>query len=428
MEKSLKEIQQTKNIKALLSGTRKVVKHHNNLKIAKGEHFNLFSVLDIETKENKTHSAFLAELLNPKGSHKKGAIFLNHFLTEISHQNNLKLRKSNANFLTTEKTSVKIEKFIGDVKLYEDITEKHKSSGGRIDIYLKDTTNNIISLENKIHAKDQKAQIQRYYNHKKSKNIVYYLTLMGEEPHNNSKLNLESNKDFFNISYKTDIVKWLELCLKEVPNFTSLREAINQYILLIKKLTNTLDMEAQEELFDTMADYLNESKIIADNYNALVDSIRDKFRNDLKKALEEKFKEIKYTSKYQVAFGSPVNKYYSQLWIEFRGKVNHQFRYGIESFSGRGFNNGRMFIGIFGEEPLMDFEEYPNKERLHKGWQHIHQLLTKEENPIHLNSSVLLQRIKDEKEIKKYNSLLENTIKQIVVFIEKTEKELGFIL
>ena len=76
----------------------------------------------------------------------------------------------------------------------------------------------------------------------------------------------------------------------------------------------------------------------------------------------------------------------------------------------------------------MDFEQYPNKEQLNRGWQHIHQLLTKEENPIHLNSSVLLQRIKDEKEIKKYNSLLENTVKQIVVFIEKTEKELGFIL
>ena len=60
MEKRQEEIQQTKNIKTLLFSVRKIVKHHNNLTIAKGEHFNLFSVLDIETKENKTHSAFLA--------------------------------------------------------------------------------------------------------------------------------------------------------------------------------------------------------------------------------------------------------------------------------------------------------------------------------------------------------------------------------
>jgi hypothetical protein len=424
MEKRQEEIQQTKNIKTLLFSVRKIVKHHNNLTIAKGEHFNLFSVLDIETKENKTHSAFLAELLNPNGTHKKGNVFLKHFLTVILHEDNLKSRNFNANLLDTEKTTVTIEKYIQEVKLYKDDNEKHKSSGGRIDIYLRDTNGNIISIENKIHAKDQEAQIQRYYNHKKNKNIVYYLTLMGTEPDEDSKLELKSNKDYFNISYKTDIVKWLQLCLKEVPNFTSLREAINQYILLIKKLTNTLDMEAQEELFDTMADYLNESKIIADNYNALVDNIRDKFRTDLKKALEKEL----IISKYDVVYGNSVNKYYSQLWIDFKGKVNHQFRYGIESFSGRGFNNGRMFIGIFGEEPLMDFEEYPNKERLHKGWQHIHQLLTKEDNPINLNSSVLLQRIKDEKEIKKYNSLLENTVKQIVIFIKNTEKELGFIL
>ena len=39
--------------------------------------FNVFSVLDIgETN----HSAFLANLLNPNGSHRRGAVFLKHFL------------------------------------------------------------------------------------------------------------------------------------------------------------------------------------------------------------------------------------------------------------------------------------------------------------------------------------------------------------
>lgn len=407
-----------------MSNVRKTLEHHEKLTIAKGEHFNLFSVLDIETKENKTHSAFLAELLNPNGSHKKGAIFLQHFLTAISHTNNLEQSNLKHAPFIAENATVIVELPIGKVKLYKNENEKHKSTGGRIDIYLRDKKENSIAIENKIYASDQEAQMQRYYNHKKSNYVVYYLTLLGDEPSKESKLKLKANKDFFNISYKTDIVNWLELCLKEVPNFTSLREAINQYILLIKKLTNTLNMDAQEELFDTMTDYLNESKIIADNYNALVNHIRDKFRSDLKNALEEQID----SSRFKLVLGNDVDKYYAQLWIDFKGKVDHKFRYGIESFSGRGFNNGRMFIGILGYEPLMDFKKYPNKEWLHKGWQHIHRLKTPEGNHLSLNSSVLLNRIRDKKEIIKYNELLENTVNQIIEFIEKTEKELGFVL
>ena len=34
-----------------------------------GENFNVFSILDRESDEVKTHSAIIAELLNPRGSH-----------------------------------------------------------------------------------------------------------------------------------------------------------------------------------------------------------------------------------------------------------------------------------------------------------------------------------------------------------------------
>lgn len=42
-----------------------------------GENFNIFKILRIETEEVFTHSRFLCELLNPKGSHGKGSLFLN---------------------------------------------------------------------------------------------------------------------------------------------------------------------------------------------------------------------------------------------------------------------------------------------------------------------------------------------------------------
>lgn len=67
------------NIADLLHNTNRVIAHHHEISRAKGEHFNLFSVLKIESRENNTHSAFLAELLDPKGCHLQGSIFLKLF-------------------------------------------------------------------------------------------------------------------------------------------------------------------------------------------------------------------------------------------------------------------------------------------------------------------------------------------------------------
>ena len=118
---------ETKNLKKVLKDTKRIIKHHNELTVAKGEHFNLFSVLKIETRENNTHSAFLAELLNPNGSHRMGDVFLKHFITTIEHSNSFE----------TKNAKVKVERSIGTVDLKDKIgEEKSQASGGRIDIYL----------------------------------------------------------------------------------------------------------------------------------------------------------------------------------------------------------------------------------------------------------------------------------------------------
>lgn len=113
----------------------------------KGELFNTFSILKMETAENKTHSNFIAELLNPKGSHLKGSIFLELFLKEINYTE-----------FEAQNASVKLEKYIGEI-------DTERLTGGKIDIYTQDKNGNIISIENKINAKDQDYQIERYCNH-----------------------------------------------------------------------------------------------------------------------------------------------------------------------------------------------------------------------------------------------------------------------
>lgn len=71
------------NFSSFLNSATKILEHQKELIRVKGESFNLFSILKMESKENSTHSAFLGELLNPKGSHLLGDVFLRLFLKEI---------------------------------------------------------------------------------------------------------------------------------------------------------------------------------------------------------------------------------------------------------------------------------------------------------------------------------------------------------
>lgn len=401
-------------IKKVLSDTKMIIEHNRKLTIAKGEHFNMFSVLGIETKENKTHSAFLSELLNPKGSHKMGGVFLQLFLDSINHNKQFKTEEDK--FFDVASASVRVEKSVGTINLKKEKGEdRSEASGGRIDIYLKDGNKNIISIENKIHADDKEAQIQRYYNHETNKNTVYYLTLKGEEPKEYSRLSLESGKDFFNLSYRDDIINWLELCLKEVPNFTGLREAINQYILLIKKLTHILNKEQQKPLNDIIVKHLEEAQYIADNYQNVLNKIREEFRKDLIKNLKRRLN----LELFEVQSDLSIHQKYSKLWIHYKNR-KEPFSFCVEPFSANGNGSGAMFVGLYGHEfALCDAIPEPN--RLNDVWQHHIKLKTTEDNNLHLNSKNLL-RILYESKSENYVKLLTHVLHQIISFIKDTNK------
>ena len=54
----------------------------------RGENFNIFKTLGMQTSEVRLHSAFLAELLNPNGSHGLKDKFLKAFLNDVVNQEN----------------------------------------------------------------------------------------------------------------------------------------------------------------------------------------------------------------------------------------------------------------------------------------------------------------------------------------------------
>lgn len=392
-------------IESICKRVNRLLAHHDQVRNTKGELFNVFSILNMETKENAMHSAFLAELLFPKGSHNFGSIFLELFL-QVVEQNDKPFRVS-------DKAVVIKEKNIGrrnDVK----------GLGGRIDIYIKDIESNTICIENKIHARDQDTQIIRYSRYNSLKNTVYYLTLYGDEPSKESRGKLISGEDYYNISYVKHILEWLLLCLKEATSAPILRESIKQYMILIKKLAKTLNIQEEQELSEVIFDNLEEVKYITMNYEKILNKVKEQFRLAV---FEELKTRLDCDSTFNVVKGKEVqSKGYSQLWIKLKKYPNSKYYFGVESFNGKGHYNGNLFVGIFKVGGSSDFK--PFAENKLSGWWPIAQILLAYQNEsVNLSNNKILKLIKDSGS-KSFNEILVLVCNQIVDFIENYEKDL----
>lgn len=402
-----------RNMEHLLHNTQKIVDHHHKMMIAKGEHFNLFSILGIESRENKTHSAFLAELLNPKGSHLKKEVFLKLFLQVVSRE----LSDDNSeqilldNFINTTRTEVETEFVIGK-------RDDAKKEGGRLDISISNGKN-FLCIENKIYAPDQNVQIQRYCNYDHGgENTVFYLTLKGSDPKSESKGDLESGIDFFNISYKVTIVNWLELCLKEVPNHTYIRESINQYILLIKKLTNVMNVEEDKELQELILKNLEESRYIAEKYENVTNQLKVKLRNDIRRNLLENL-----GSDFEIKSGRNIGDRYSKLWIQPVKWIGTDLKFAIEPFSGKGNKDEHLFVGLYDKKDSLVIQKIPKRNSINKIWKQTEPPLTKDGNKIKIKDMYTLEILSKPND-KEYMVLVNEIIKQTSDFVKDYENVL----
>jgi hypothetical protein len=383
-------------VKQVLSSTKTLIAHKKEKEILLGEKFNIFSILKMERKENETHSAFICELLNPKGTHLKGNAFLKIFLS-VAENDTIDLVSA----------KVKTEHYIGK----KDIEKK---TGGRIDIYIWDTKGNTISIENKIDAGDQDVQIKRYHNHNKGKNTVYYLTKFGYNPSNESKDELLENIDYFNISYKTEIIEWLQLCLKECVDNPILRESIKQYMILVKKITNTMENKEQKELDDIILRNIKESAFIASNYEKVLQDIRRKIRN----SVIDKLTQHLY-GKYSISKGNKISDTYAQIWIKPIQLMDFYLYFGIESFSGRGNFNGHLFIGIFNSKASKDsgsrFADFEGNKPLSNWWPDYKKLAGFEDCSMNLSNLDTIIEIANNKS--KFDGFVNHIVEQIEEYI-----------
>ena len=246
------------------------IKEQRKEKFERGEKYNIFNDLGFMSDEVHLHSMFLANLLNPKGSHGQRGKFLEAFLKML--QKTFPAISVDSLELDTVITSVEVEKYIG---------RQTDSEGGRIDIYLTDGKHCII-IENKIYAGDQHHQMLRYWNYGMSQKgddteksfVLIYLTLDGCSPSKDSLgEDLEEN-DIVCLSYKSDIRGWLDRCVELASRTPLVRETINQYISTIDILTNNV-MEDNKELLDILSKEENLDAIydIANNKNIVVNRI-----------------------------------------------------------------------------------------------------------------------------------------------------------
>lgn len=232
----------TKAILSTILELYKKEKQEEARKREEGDYFNIFNTIGLWSEEVRLHSSFLAELLNPAGSHGLSHYFLQAFMEGIGLP---------TDYISWQHCSQNIvERVIGPVS---------ETEGGRIDIIIEDG-NHAIIIENKIYASDQYHQLLRYHNYGRKQfpngYLLIYLTLDGHEAESFSVGKKEF--EYKQLSYEKDIVEWLDKCLGIAERKPLVRSVIKQYCELVKQITNTeMDTKYKKKLKNVMLDPMN---------------------------------------------------------------------------------------------------------------------------------------------------------------------------
>lgn len=239
--------------------------------------FNIFKLLDRTTDEVKCHSRVIGELLNPKGSHGLGSLFLDRFIDRLRIKHKLSLEKDSHAIVSVEHPA------------------PINNTNGRIDLLI-ETKEAFIVIENKVYAEDQPKQLERYLdyidklNNKSKKVKIVYLTLDGSSPSEDSLGRLEQDRVYC-ISYKYFILNFIDDCIKEATSYPIIRETLTQYKKLVQLLTgedhNMKDLESIVSLFKGPED-LQAAFLLKDAAEKKRAEIEASFWQELKASLLEK--------------------------------------------------------------------------------------------------------------------------------------------
>ena len=271
----------------LLSTIGKKLKENEIADAEKSYGFNIFNVLGVSSKE-VIICRFLGELLNPDGSHSMGHIPLLKFVNDV----------------------LNIEDFDeSDAKYSEVFLEEATDETRRVDIAIH-SGNRVFPLEVKIWAGDQYAQLSSYFNYYKRKKKlqiekIYYLTPTGWEPSNESKQELEVDREIICLSFEKNIEKWIKSLISESKNESEII-IMKQFVEVINKMC------ADSNVFNVIKDTLGLT-LDKYEYSSVIEAIVEIVNkgDDIKKIIRQ-LHLLKYimldTDKYELATDIDDNK------------------------------------------------------------------------------------------------------------------------
>jgi len=335
----------------LLEEANAIAINYENKEKESGQRFNLFSILDRETDEVKTHSSLIAELLNPQGSHGQGYDFLEFFVEvlEKNQRNSISCKAQIPRKTELKNLQVYVERNVG----------KFRGSKCRLDILL---SNNKwqVCIENKFNAKQGELQLERYFDYLGEDNarqtLLIYLTKTNKESDEYKSEELKNGTDFFWITYEKDILEWLDKCIEKCEQIPILKESLTQYSNLLKQETNqTINREMKNEMQQAVLKYgLKGALEIKNVYEDTLTSVSEKLKESVKNKLKTKYSlqdnEILHFHENGIA---ALTKPFSSLFLKVKNTT-----FGIEPFYyGKSLFENSLFIGKVNLEPKSEAEK-----------------------------------------------------------------------
>lgn len=326
-----------------VSGIVAIEKTQQEEKRKRGENFNIFSVLNLSTKEVRLHSAFLAELLNPDGDHGLGNQFLEAFLSNI-------IQRVKPGFeFDIKSAKVSKEFYIGPISA--DYTE-----GGQIDLLIRDDKNHAIVIENKIGANDQEKQLMRYDNYAKKNTtasyMLLYLTLNGDEATEYSTCN---QVEYQRISYRKDIHSWLQKCISIAALHPIVRETIRQYITNLNDILSNMEQNNLSNMLNILTsedNVLTTIDILTQNFE-----IQKKIRENFIKKISDICENLGFNFECDDGVKTVSNESWIKIYEEETKDV--QFRIGVHKHTTEdGFR--MCFVSLTRKSVKEEYKFWPN--------------------------------------------------------------------
>ena len=293
------------NIALLLSEVSQISKKYELINQKTGGFFNIFDIANIASDE-VCICRVIYELINPKGSHYQGDTYLRLFIENV-----LNMKLSDYDY---KNIIVHREKVIKD--------------GRRVDLVI-ETKDKIIPIEVKIYAGDQHKQCFDYYEYAKNSN-VFYLTLRGSCPSKGSAKGLTpiyedsvviGYDEVTQISFENEILIWLNKCVshQETIKVAPIREVILQFMGVIRRMTNLLLEEKEDEIVETILSSKENIKSAIEIERSL-QTCKTRMIKKVLESIEERIDSKNRNGKLDISYKThhykennykPVNTYYN---------------------------------------------------------------------------------------------------------------------